>query len=74
MAVPQDLQQAGFLATRGRGEGGGQLADVQLTDVQRDVSSRPHLQVGHPHGVVPWRRGQADQNKLSGGPVLPMIE
>lgn len=37
MSVTQHLQQAGLLAARGRGEGGGQLAEVKLSNVQWDI-------------------------------------
>lgn len=52
MSVTQHLQQAGLLATRGRGEGGGQLVEVKLPDVQWDIRSRANFQMGHPHGVI----------------------
>lgn len=37
VSVTQHFQQAGLLAARGRGEGGGQLVEVELPDVQRDI-------------------------------------
>lgn len=52
VAVAEALELAGLLAARGGGDGGRQLAQVRLADVQGDVGRGAHLQVGQAQAVV----------------------
>ena len=54
VAVAEQLEQARLLSAGGSGQRGGQLAQIQLPDVQRNVCGRAHLQVRHAHGVITW--------------------
>lgn len=43
--VGQALQQAGLLVARGGTDAGGQLAQVTLSDLQRHIRGRAHIQL-----------------------------
>lgn len=65
MSVGESLQQAGLLAAGRRSDGRCQAAQVRLRDLQGNICCRANVQLGCPHGVVPWRSNKAVQLSVS---------
>lgn len=42
ISIGQALEQTGFLVTRGAADGGGEVAEVRLTDLQRHLAACTH--------------------------------